>query len=182
MRRRGGSATAGEAGLLRTHRPATFRQKRPCPPPRRFRETSDSEPKLLPDGRSGAPRSTGSILMENTISSTQGPHSHTVLLKPRSSAGLLPATRLHLALRSCGARQDTYPRGHTIPTGAVPGLVRGLGYTAPTYLRRRPGSPSNGHRGPALFVSRLIAQTNDHPPRRRQGRLAQGSLGAARRA
>ena len=48
-------------------------------------------------------------------------------------------------------RQDTFPRGHTIPTGAVPGLVRGLGYTAPTYLRRRPGSPSNGLRGPALL-------------------------------
>jgi len=47
-------------------------------------------------------------------------------------------------------RQDTYPRGRTIPMGAVPVLARGLGHMAPTYLRRRPGSPSNGLLGPAL--------------------------------
>src|ERR1700685_3815020 len=69
---------------------------------------------------------------------------------PRKRPSLLPAMRLHVLWRSCGARQDAFPRGHTIPTGAVPGLARGLGHTAPTYLRRRPGSPSNGHRGPAL--------------------------------
>ena len=31
-------------------------------------------------------------------------------------------------------REDTYPRGLTILKGAVPGLARGLGYTAPTYF------------------------------------------------
>jgi 5-formyltetrahydrofolate cyclo-ligase len=30
-------------------------------------------------------------------------------------------------------REDTYPRGLTILKGAVPGLARGLGHTAPTY-------------------------------------------------
>ena len=48
-------------------------------------------------------------------------------------------------------RQDHIPRGRTIPMGAVPILARGLGHTAPTYLRRRPGSPSNGLLGPALL-------------------------------
>ena len=50
-------------------------------------------------------------------------------------------------------RQDHIPRGRTIPMGAVPILARGLGHTAPTYLRRRPGSPSNGLLGPALLSS-----------------------------
>ncbi len=36
--------------------------------------------------------------------------------------------------------------------GAVPALARGLWYTAPTYLRRRPGSPSNGLLGSALIL------------------------------
>jgi 5-formyltetrahydrofolate cyclo-ligase len=31
-------------------------------------------------------------------------------------------------------REDTYPRGLTILKGAVPGLARGLGHTAPTYF------------------------------------------------
>jgi 5-formyltetrahydrofolate cyclo-ligase len=39
--------------------------------------------------------------------------------------------------------------------GAVPVLARGLGHTVPTYLRRRPGSPSNGFLGSALDVSRV---------------------------
>jgi 5-formyltetrahydrofolate cyclo-ligase len=47
------------------------------------------------------------------------------------------------------ARQDNIPRGRTIPMGAVPALARGLWHTAPTYLRRRPGSPSNGRLGSA---------------------------------
>src|SRR5208282_617526 len=36
--------------------------------------------------------------------------------------------------------------------GAVPVLARGLRHTAPTYLRRRPGSPSNGLLGSALYL------------------------------
>src|SRR5271170_7829168 len=39
--------------------------------------------------------------------------------------------------------------------GAVPVLARGLGHTVPTYLRRRPGSPSNGFLGSALDASRV---------------------------
>jgi hypothetical protein len=50
------------------------------------------------------------------------------------------------------ARQDNIPRGRTIPMGAVPAEARGLRHTAPTYLRRRPGSPSNGLLGSALCV------------------------------
>ena len=62
-----------------------------------------------------------------------------------------PSPRLHWRTRSWGARQDNIPRGRTIPMGAVPVLARGLGHTAPTYSRRRPGSPSNGCLGSALF-------------------------------
>ena len=40
--------------------------------------------------------------------------------------------------------------------GAVPVLARGLGHTAPTYLRRRPGSPSNGLLGSALYSLAVI--------------------------
>src|SRR5208283_4978038 len=53
------------------------------------------------------------------------------------------------AQRSWAVRQDNIPRGRTIPMGAVPALARGLWHTAPTYLRRRPGSPSNGRLGSA---------------------------------
>ena len=38
------------------------------------------------------------------------------------------------------ASGDTYPRGLIDPQGAVPGQARGLGYMAPTYTRRFPGS------------------------------------------
>ena len=58
--------------------------------------------------------------------------------------------RLHEALGSWVARQDNIPRGRTIPMGAVPVEARGLWHMAPTYLRRRPGSPSNGRLGSAL--------------------------------
>src|SRR5579863_1559787 len=54
------------------------------------------------------------------------------------------------AVRSWVARQDNIPRGRTIPMGAVPVEARGLRHMAPTYLRRRPGSPSNGRLGSAL--------------------------------
>ena len=50
------------------------------------------------------------------------------------------------------ARQDNIPRGRTIPMGAVPVEARGLRHMVPTYLRRRPGSPSNGRLGSALYV------------------------------
>src|ERR1700712_1290291 len=43
--------------------------------------------------------------------------------------------------------------------GAVPVLARGLGYTAPTYSRRRPGSPSNGLLGSALLFKVRGAMT-----------------------
>jgi 5-formyltetrahydrofolate cyclo-ligase len=39
--------------------------------------------------------------------------------------------------------------------GAVPVLARGLGHMVPTYLRRRPGSPSNGFLGSALDIPRV---------------------------
>ncbi len=60
------------------------------------------------------------------------------------------ATAYIVPLRSWVVRQDHIPRGRTIPMGAVPALARGLWHTAPTYLRRRPGSPSNGRLGSAL--------------------------------
>src|SRR5262249_6437786 len=55
-------------------------------------------------------------------------------------------------MRSWVARQDNIPRGRTIPMGAVPAEARGLRHTAPTYLRRRPGSPSNDRLGSALYA------------------------------
>ena len=55
-------------------------------------------------------------------------------------------------MRSWVARQDNIPRGRTIPMGAVPVEARGLRHMAPTYLRRRPGSPSNGRLGSALYA------------------------------
>jgi 5-formyltetrahydrofolate cyclo-ligase len=50
------------------------------------------------------------------------------------------------------ARQDNIPRGRTIPMGAVPVEARGLRHMVPTYIRRRPGSPSNGRLGSALYA------------------------------
>ena len=74
---------------------------------------------------------------------------------PSNSASRAPSQfRLFVldrGLRSWGARQDHIPRGRTIPMGAVPVLARGLGHMVPTYLRRRPGSPSNGFLGSALI-------------------------------
>src|SRR5271156_3572216 len=58
-------------------------------------------------------------------------------------------------MRSWVARQGNIPRGRTIPMGAVPVLARGLGHMVPTYLRRRPGSPSNGFLGSALALRRF---------------------------
>ena len=49
------------------------------------------------------------------------------------AAGVLVVDALHWLQRSCGVREDIFPRGLTILKGAVPGLARGLGYTAPTY-------------------------------------------------
>ena len=61
-------------------------------------------------------------------------------------------------------RQDHIPRGRTIPMGAVPVLARGLGHMVPTYLRRRPGSPSNGFLGSALRLSgSTIMRRHDAP-------------------
>jgi hypothetical protein len=64
--------------------------------------------------------------------------------------------RLSKALRSWVARQGNIPRGRTIPKGAVPVEARGLRHMAPTYLRRRPGSPSNDRLGSALYVLRAF--------------------------
>ena len=53
--------------------------------------------------------------------------------------------------------------------GAVPAEARGLRHTAPTYLRRRPGSPSNGLLGSALGIFRIrrysLTLTNADPKR-----------------
>ena len=50
--------------------------------------------------------------------------------------------------------------------GAVPAKARGLRHTAPTYLRRRPGSPSNGLLGSALGIFRNSAILLDLDQRR----------------
>src|SRR5580700_6260988 len=55
-------------------------------------------------------------------------------------------------MRGWVARQDHIPRGRTIPMGAVPVEARGLRHMVPTYLRRRPGSPSNDRLGSALYA------------------------------
>ena len=48
-----------------------------------------------------------------------------------------------------GSSGHINPRGHTISSGAVTVLARGLGHTAPTYFCRHPGiEPSNGRGGP----------------------------------
>ena len=78
-----------------------------------------------------------------------------------------PRQRLNRALRSWGVRQDHIPRGRTIPMGAVPVLARGLGHTAPTYSRRRPGSPSNGLLGPALLSTGSAVRSRPCPCRSR---------------
>ena len=74
-------------------------------------------------------------------------------------------------------RQDHIPRGRTIPMGAVPVLARGLGHTAPTYSRRRPGSPSNGFLGSALRC-RGLRRIHDASSRRQQGASAPTGAGA----
>ena len=71
-------------------------------------------------------------------------------------------------LRSWVARQDNIPWGRTIPLGAVPALARGLWHTAPTYLRRHPGSPSNGRLGSAP-VRHGLAQRLEFDLRRSEG-------------
>ena len=70
-------------------------------------------------------------------------------------------------LRSWVARQDNIPRGRTISMGAVPALARGLWHTAPTYLRRRPGSPSNGRLGSAHLTTdwRSALSSTDADPK-----------------
>ena len=50
--------------------------------------------------------------------------------------------------------------------GAVPAKARGLWHTAPTYLRRRPGSPSNGLLGSALGIFRIRRYCLDLDQRR----------------
>src|SRR5271166_614836 len=82
-----------------------------------------------------------------------------------------PAAYIDL-LRSWVARQDNIPRGRTIPMGAVPALARGLWHTAPTYLRRRPGSTSNGLLGSALASNTGIGARFDLDRRRPENRLA----------
>ena len=51
---------------------------------------------------------------------------------------------LMVRARSCGVRVGSDPRGLIDPKGAVPGLARGLGHTAPTYAVGFPGSISHG--------------------------------------
>ena len=95
---------------------------------------------------------------------------------------ICPAERLHRKLRSWVARQDNIPRGRTIPMGAVPVLARGLWHTAPTYLRRRPGSPSNGRLGSALILltdRRHALTSTDADPKavlRREALARRGAL------
>jgi len=50
-----------------------------------------------------------------------------------------------------GRVRTTFPRGHTIPTGAVLALSVGLGHMAPTYLRRYPDHRPTAF-APALFL------------------------------
>src|SRR5260370_42152343 len=75
------------------------------------------------------------------------------MLKRKGGLALSCSTASIARLRSWVASQDNIPRGRTIPMGAVSVLARGLGHAAPTYLRRRPGSPSNGLLGSALDVT-----------------------------
>jgi 5-formyltetrahydrofolate cyclo-ligase len=55
--------------------------------------------------------------------------------------------------------------------GAVPVLARGLGYTAPTYVSRRPGSQSNGLLGSALLFKPLQVNTSEAKARLRRQAL-----------
>ena len=67
--------------------------------------------------------------------------------------------------------------------GAVPVLARGLGHTAPTYLRRRPGSQSNGLLGSALVFKPLGVNASPDKSRLRQEALARrAALPASARA
>ena len=55
--------------------------------------------------------------------------------------------------------------------GAVPVLARGLGYTAPTYVSRRPGSQSNGLLGSALLSNSPRVNTSEIKSRMRRQAL-----------
>ncbi len=71
--------------------------------------------------------------------------------------------------------------------GAVPVFARGLRHMAPTYLRRRPGSPSNGRLGSALIYFRIgspLPPTNADPKAalRREALARRGTLAASARA
>src|SRR5260370_7300569 len=88
------------------------------------------------------------------------------MLKRKGGLALSCSTASIARLRSWVASQDNIPRGRTIPMGAVSVLARGLGHAAPTYLRRRPGSPSNALLGSALVVTDLpdtLTSTAPHP-------------------
>ena len=85
------------------------------------------------------------------------------------------------------ARQDNIPRGRTIPMGAVPVEARGLRHMAPTYLRRRPGSPSNGRLGSALIFFRIgspLPTTSADPKAalRREALARRGAVASGARA
>jgi 5-formyltetrahydrofolate cyclo-ligase len=61
-------------------------------------------------------------------------------------------TAITFAGRGCGVRQETHiPGALSILRGAVPGLVRGPGHTAPTYVVGSRDRSSNGFRGSALL-------------------------------
>ncbi len=67
--------------------------------------------------------------------------------------------------------------------GAVPVLARGLGYTAPTYSRRRPGSQSNGLLGSALLSKPLRVNISQAKARlRHEALLRRAALDPAARA
>ena len=66
--------------------------------------------------------------------------------------------------------------------GAVPVLARGLGHMVPTYLRRRPGSPSNGFLGSALSLSRVGERSMTPPTLADPRRYCAAARSARRRA
>lgn len=66
--------------------------------------------------------------------------------------------------------------------GAVPVLARGLGYTAPTYSRRRPGSQSNGLLGSALQFKPSLVTDFDKAQLREQALRRRAALDPAARA
>ena len=135
-------------------------------PPKRSRTFTGGSPPSRPPNR----KRVGGPIIFSTFPSNSRPRKRAIATTVRSSpgarlglppasasadrrviaTGVFPSSRLNRGLRGWGVRQDHIPRGRTIPMGAVPVLARGLGYTAPTYSRRRPGSPSNGLLGSAL--------------------------------